>query len=315
MENKTVDLPNGFKPMLADPPDTSKYPLKYPLYVSPKIDGFRVCVIGGKGYTRSLKEIPNPYIREYISKFNNLDGEIVCGNPTDPDVFNRTSSLVRREYGEPEFTFWAFDYLGCDRKTPFADRALLIAGEVLHHSDERLRLVPQTIVYDDAYLDELYVRYLEKGYEGAIAKPSSAPYKYGRASAKSQEQLKLKPWEESEAVILDVIEAEENLNKAYINEKGLMQRSSHQDNKIGKGMVGKFLVRDIYSGVEFMLSPGLLTHDERIRLWGTRFGLIDGKTVCTYKFVPIGVKDKPRMNGFIRFRPMIDIDMSKVKFL
>ncbi len=55
-----------FKPMLADPIEPEKYPLRFPLLVSTKIDGIRVLVRDGVAYSRSLKPIPNKYVQSVL---------------------------------------------------------------------------------------------------------------------------------------------------------------------------------------------------------------------------------------------------------
>src|SRR5216684_92514 len=83
-----------FKPMLAlsKLPDFTK--LRFPLLVSPKLDGVRATVQGGRLRSRSLKEIPNKNVQDL---FRNLpegtDGELIHGQPWN-DPYRRTISIV-----------------------------------------------------------------------------------------------------------------------------------------------------------------------------------------------------------------------------
>jgi DNA ligase-1 len=64
-----------FKPMLASPADMSK--LRFPLWLSPKLDGIRALVINGVVMSRSLKPIPNQHVQ---SLFGHLEGYDGAGN-------------------------------------------------------------------------------------------------------------------------------------------------------------------------------------------------------------------------------------------
>src|SRR5712691_7907552 len=83
-----------FKPMLA----LSKLPdfrmLKFPLLVSPKLDGIRASVQGGQLVSRSLKPIPNKNVQDLFRNLpEGIDGELIEGNPSD-EPFRRTTSIV-----------------------------------------------------------------------------------------------------------------------------------------------------------------------------------------------------------------------------
>lgn len=97
------------KPMLAAPSDGSN--LKYPLMVSPKLDGVRCLILNGVAVSRNLKPIPNKYIQSLIgvSKLDGLDGELIVGRETSKTVFNDTTSGVMARDGEPNFMFRVFD--------------------------------------------------------------------------------------------------------------------------------------------------------------------------------------------------------------
>lgn len=98
-----------FKPMKGDDADLSR--LKFPYMVTPKLDGHRCLIKDGVALTSSLKPFPNKFIQAFFAsgEYDGLDGELIVGEPTSPNVFRDTSSGVRRVEGEPDFTFWAFD--------------------------------------------------------------------------------------------------------------------------------------------------------------------------------------------------------------
>ena len=73
--------------------------VKFPVYVSTKLDGIRCLIIDGVAYSRSLKPIRNKFIQSIIGKqeYNGLDGELIVGNVYDKDVFQKTTSGVDRK--------------------------------------------------------------------------------------------------------------------------------------------------------------------------------------------------------------------------
>jgi ATP-dependent DNA ligase len=97
------------KPMLAEKiTDEQIEELSYPLLVTPKIDGIRCIVVNGKALTRSLKPIPNHFVRTMIEAScpDGFDGEIVVEGG-----FNATQSAVMSAEGTPDFRYLVFDFL------------------------------------------------------------------------------------------------------------------------------------------------------------------------------------------------------------
>ena len=88
------------KPMLATEADFNK--LRYPVCAQPKLDGIRVVIKNGVVYSRSLKPIPNKHIQALFRHLDGLDGELIVGNPTAHDVFQKTTSGVMSKEGEPD---------------------------------------------------------------------------------------------------------------------------------------------------------------------------------------------------------------------
>lgn len=285
-----------FRPMLAAAV-TDPAKLIYPLYASPKLDGIRATVRNGMLVSRTLKPIPNAFIRKHFTaQHEGLDGEIIVGSPAAKDVFNITTSAVMSAEGEPEFMFYAFDCWSVgggfrerfervqDTKAPF------------------LRPLTHRLVNT---VDELLAteqRILSLGYEGVILRDPSRAYKLGRSTLKEQGMLKLKRFSDSEAVVLDVVEEMRNSNSATTDERGYTKRSSAKDGKRGKGRMGALVVRDVHSGVKFQIGSGF-TEQERIALWNAP----PRDRVVRYKFFEVGVKDAPRHPVFTGFRDPLDV--------
>jgi DNA ligase-1 len=162
----------------------------------------------------------------------------------------------------------------------------------------------QRLVAFQAELDAMYGSALEDGFEGLIARNLGGLYKFGRSTAASQDALKLKPFADSDAVVLSVFEAMANQNEAFTDELGRTKRSTHAAGLVGKGTLGGFICRDVASGVEFSCAPGLLSHAEREALWA--IGGCVGR-ILKYRHLPVGVKDLPRHPRFIGWRSSIEM--------
>src|ERR1035438_1196413 len=103
----------SFEYMKAATVEVGKYSkLRFPVWASPKLDGFRASVQGGKMLTSSLMQFPNLHVNKLFNhrELNGLDGELIAGQPFGEGVYARTSSAVTRVDGTPEVTFWVFDY-------------------------------------------------------------------------------------------------------------------------------------------------------------------------------------------------------------
>ena len=132
----------------------------------------------------------------------------------------------------------------------------------------------------------------------------SSPYKFGRSTLKEGYLLKVKKWEDSEARIVGYENLQTNLNEAVIDERGYTKRSSAKEGKVDTESLGALFVKDLQTGVEFKVGSGF-TQDERERMWADQDNLI-GK-IITYKYFPVGVKDKPRFPIFKGFRSLEDM--------
>lgn len=283
--------------MLASPADLDK--IRYPIYGSPKLDGIRASVVHGKLLSRTLKPIPNQFIAGFFgdSQYEGLDGELIVGSPTSPTAYRDTVSGVMAHDKTPNFTYYVFDLW--NDVAPFNVRrewlSAAVSGPMKH---ARIKQVEHVLLGDRSALDAYEAAQVALGYEGIMLADPHGLYKNGRATAKGGELLKVKRFEDSEAVVLGIVEEQFNGNEAETNELGRTKRSSAKAGKIGKGSMGTLHVRDWKTGVEFHVGTGFTAAD-RSAMW-VRPPI--GATV-KYKFFPVGVKDKPRHPVFLGFRP------------
>ncbi len=308
MSFKSPMLASDYKPEL----------LKFPVIASAKIDGIRAVIDRGYGphseqnlfdpYARSGKIIRNKYIQQQIglTSLRNVDGELVVGEHNAPDVYNRTSSGVMAEKGEPDFTYWVFDMRNMDNTT-FTLRHQFLCLVVEGVGNPRVKVLPQQFLLDMEALEVFEAECLAAGFEGIMVRDPNALYKYGRSTAKGGELLKVKRVSHDEAEIIGFEEQMTNLNEATTNELGRTKRSSAKDGLAPADTLGAFICRNesLWPGQTFNISPGVLTHAERKELWDKRDSFI-GETI-TFKHLAHGAKDKPRHGRFNGFRDPIDL--------
>jgi len=292
-----------FKPMLAGKaPEASK--VRYPVLVSPKLDGVRVIVQNGVVMSRNMKPIPNARVQRQFGRvrFNNLDGELIVGAATDSDAFRNTTSGVMTRTGEPDVFFHVFDYVEIART--YIQRRTRFQEIVDGANMENLLAVEHDTVKDALELHMHEEWYLERGYEGLMIRDPLGHYKFGRSTTNEGGLLKLKQFEDSEAVVHGYEEQMHNANEQQRDELGRSKRTSHKEGMVPTGVLGALCVQDIRTGVKFNIGSGFSEADRNI-FWRNRKTLVG--MVAKYRFFPTGSKEKPRFPTFIGFRDKLDM--------
>jgi DNA ligase 1 len=290
------------KPMLAAATKGSN--VSYPVLASAKLDGVRALIIDGVAMSRSLKPIPNKHVQKLFGRheLNGLDGELIIGSPTDPDVYRNTTSGVMSIEGTPQVFYHVFDDF---TETGGFQRRLHTAKRRCHKFRHGpIEFVNHHILEDEMMLQMIEEDFLAAGYEGVMIRSLDGPYKQGRSTEKEGWLLKLKRFADSEAKIAGFQELMHNANEAKTNELGQKERSSKKAGMVGKGCLGAITVQDLKTGVEFDIGTGF-TQADREKLWATRKDLIGA--VVKYKYFPSGSKERPRFPVFLGFRNPIDM--------
>lgn len=258
-----------FKPMLAGKAPEDLSTLTYPLIVSPKLDGIRCLRYFGQAVSRTLKLIPNDYIRAQLNEYripDGFDGELLLRDKTA--LFKDVSSAVMSRSGEPDFVYAVFDW--ASRTDLFSSRLKAVHQEWLANVKTwtRVEIVEHRQVNSADKLLALHVAWLEMGYEGTMIRSLHGPYKQGRSTTREGYLLKLKNFVDEEAMVIGVEEMMHNTNEATLDELGHTKRSSAKAGKVGKGTLGKFLCRFLNDGTEFKCGTGLgLTDEVRKEIW------------------------------------------------
>lgn len=287
-----------FRPLLAVQADLDS--LDYTdMWCSPKLDGIRAIVIDGVVMSRSLKPIPNKHVQALFRYFEFYDGELIAGDPTSKSVYRDTASAVMSVEGRPNVTFFVFDHI----ETPEED---FNWRNSKLENDGDVKVLPQHPIANKADLESIEAMYLEQGYEGVMLRKARGPnskYKFGRATTKSQTLLKLKRFVDDEFEVIGFEERTRNDNPATTNALGHTERSSHKENKVGRGDLGALVCRTA-DGLEFNVGSGF---DDELRrqIWTNREN-VRGKLVKVKHF-SVGVKDLPRFPTFLGFRDKDDL--------
>lgn len=300
---------NGFAPALAFNGDYDLAALDWSLAwgMSPKYDGFRAVTLPKVGgLTRNLKPFPNLDVDMFLRGLPPfLDGELVVGDPQERGCFQRTSSLVttKGRAGLDGVRFVAFDYFEFP-SVPFDERHRLLV-KALRGCRGRVSMLRQEEVGSARDADAYAKTCIALGYEGAILRRLSAPYKFGRYTLAEGGMLKLKLTVTGEAVVLKVLQRMRNDNPRRKDELGRTTRSKRRENMVPVPEVGKFLVRDVRTKKVFKCGPGVLTQAQRRELWH-RSADLPGK-IISYDADPGVTEDGlPRFPRYKGFRSRID---------
>ena len=168
----------SFEPMLSATLDgVPLESLRYPLVVSPKLDGIRCIMKDGKAYTRNMKLVRNDFIQATLAGLDSLDGELIVGEPTDPFCMNNTQSGVMSKHGEPDFKYYVFDTMDYEESSlPFQQRFQYLGSRPDVATHHHVIVTPHMMVKN---VDELlaYEKHaLDAGYEGVMLRAPDGPY-------------------------------------------------------------------------------------------------------------------------------------------
>lgn len=277
-------------------PDIDK-DIKFPVLASGKLDGVRGCVQGGTLVSRSLKaHTLNRSVSAYMSKpiFEGLDGEI-CLKGQRWNDFNANQSAFTSMGGEPEFLCHVFDdislpYMSAKKRKDLTKERC----KVLFDLGYNIAFCEQHVITNAADLRALYNSYRERGYEGLIVMDPDGLYKHGRSTLNQGTSLKLKPQNDSEAIVTGFEELMHNLDAG--NSKKL-------ENMVPGNKLGALVVD--WNGVKFNIGSGF-TDAIRVEVWNKQDFYL-GKHV-TFKYMEtFPDTGAPRGPIFKGFRSKVDL--------
>ena len=294
--------------------------IRFPVVASPKIDGIRFYVKDGVAYSLSNLPLRNKNVQAFVNKhsefLNDCDGEIFAGSPLDMNLFRNTSSVIMSANRTDDFQMVIFDEIDMP-ETGYIVRLQTLINDKSEY-EKTLFEKPQEyqdfintvsiINIDLLHTIEEFLEYEEDmvsiGYEGVILRSLAGLYKQGRSTIKEQGIMKVKRFEDAEAVIIGMIEQTTNTNTPIVAESGYLKRSSSKEGLLLNDTLGKLLCRDIH-GNRFTISSGL-TDAERKEIWADQNSYI-GKYI-KFKYFNIGNYLGYRHPVFLGFRHEDDID-------
>lgn len=280
--------------------------IRYPVLVTPKLDGIRALMIDGKLVSRNFKPIPNNYVRTMVETYfpNGVDGELIVEGKS----FQETTSAVMSEDGKPQVTYCIFDFVsrgvGEEYYLRMAELHLqAVKGEIGNCNEMvRTRLILPIEISDEKELLEYEQKCLSEGYEGVMLRSPNGPYKCGRSTVNEGYLLKLKRFQDAEAWVTGFEERMHNANVETKNAFGRAEHSSHKAGMVPVGTLGALVV--IEGEMEFKIGSGF-TDEQRREIWNHRSKYL-GKMV-KYKSQKQGSKNVPRFPIFLAFRDERDM--------
>lgn len=263
------------KPMLAATLEKLE-DVKFPVYLSPKLDGIRCLIVGGVAVSRSLKPIPNKFIQEKLKGLpDGLDGELVVKINNKVGTFNETQSSVMSENGEPEFFYVLFDVL---MEGDYLARYQVLHDTVVEYNNPFVKVVETRIVDDLEELQRIEHAYVKQGYEGVMLRSLDSLYKNGRSTVKQGWLLKYKRFKDDEGIVVDFLEKMHNNNEPTTDNLGYQVRSSKQEGLTPAGTLGALVVR--YNNHIFKVIG--FTEERAQEIWDNQDKYVNKSVTFTY---------------------------------
>jgi DNA ligase-1 len=300
------------KPMLADNsgwhPELVKANL--PLLGSIKLDGIRMLVDNGIGYSRSLKPLRNKQLQAKVAAeadtLQGFDGEVVVGNFTDEFCFKNSSRACVKTDLEAEHKFYVFDRW--DMKCEYTRRLSAVKKDLEMFPSDFAQFHGSALLHTYDEVMEFVEELLQEGHEGAIFRRSDAPYKNGRATAKSGGMYKYKSRVDTEIVVTGFFEMLVNNNPKTTNELGRSSRSIHKENMIPANTLGYIEGTGFFEdGTPFKTKVGVFkgfTKADLQNIWDKKEKFL-GK-LMKIKYMGVGSDLAPRTPVALGFRDEID---------
>lgn len=278
--------------------------VNFPIYVSTKFDGIRALVMDGVVYSRSLKPIRNKHVQKLFGKpeYEGFDGELIVGDVYAKDVFQKTTSGVMSEDGEPDVTFHVFDLWSMPTfDYEYRQREL----QDLLLQDETISSIVYTMIHKCHNKEslEFFLNHEQKvGGEGLIGRNPKGTYKYGRSTPKEQLSIKFKFFEQDEFEVVGFTERMHNTNEQTRDALGYAERSSAKDGLVPTNTLGSLILK--FGDDTFMCGTGF-NDALRKEIWDNQDKYL-GK-FASVRYMSVGSKDKPRVPSFCGFRDKEDM--------
>jgi DNA ligase-1 len=277
--------------------------ISYPKWVTDKEDGIR-CLLavsanhnptGCTAFSRSLKPLPNIHIYNWAADHGlaGLDGEIVIPDMT----FHQIQSWVMTQYPMPrEFEYHVFDHMPDKQDQGYLRRIRKAVARVAMYGPKNIKVLYPKRINSPSELRDAFEDAILRGKEGLIVRDADGYYKStSRCTFTEENVLKMKLYEEKEAIVVGFKELQINDNPSETSRLGYAKRSSHKANKRGGKTLGALVCRDEDTRVLFDLGIGF-TAELRKEIWDHQEEWLGARVSYTHQ--PHGKKEKPRCPNF-----------------
>jgi len=190
-------------PMLASDFQKFKHKIKYPVYIQPKLDGYRM-IFNSKNKScnsrqgKSFDAIKHTSLyKELISikEIVILDGELYQHG----GIFEHLGMLRKKKLDESDYEkleqieYHVYDYI--DETKTYTERLDFLKTFFNKNSFQHIRFVETRSVSTENELKDQHLDFVKDSYEGSIVRTVSGKY---RCKARSQDLLKFKDFVDSE---------------------------------------------------------------------------------------------------------------------
>lgn len=267
--------------------------IKYPCYVSPKLDGVRV-EITDQLLSRSMKPLRNKFLKErfkdLLGHSKVLEGEL--WSPTKP--CREIVGIVNSKDKElDDIEIHLFDII--------SDKLFIDRVQDLHtFKSDNVNVLPQIKCNTPEEVVKWYTHYINKGLEGVVIKYNTY-YKQGRLTLKEGVGYKLKPHQEDDLEIVRVNQRMRNTNESEINELGYKFKRNTILDKEPTGIASTFTCRYGSTTTDVTLTG---SKEFRKEVWDNRDKYIGCYAVV--KSMSYGTKDKLRHPRLLRIKERIE---------
>lgn len=208
----TTELNTIIKPMLAQNFKDFKHKLSFPVFVQPKLDGYR-CVFNpntNKFYTRNSKEFNNlDYLLKeltHIPKNIILDGELYNHNLKFEELGALRKNKNNNNEQNKNFQYHIYDLIDLSDSTKkFSERFSLLKN--LLNNTNYIKIVDTFTVNNENEINDFHNLNLQNNYEGTMIRNNSL-YKM---NFRSYDLLKLKNFDDDEFKIIGFEEESDSL--------------------------------------------------------------------------------------------------------
>ena len=176
--------------------------VKYPCYISAKLNGFRMMVdSNGQAWSKQGEPLDFPAhwkgLKEALAEVGGADGEVYCKEMSLQSI--RSAYLTPKEE-TLNLEYWVYDVPVAG--VPFEERRKLLDKLntiVFEKGLNFVKVVTGSLVKSEEWGDIFYNKHLLNGYEGSVYRNLDGLYDFGK---RSSNMIKRKPRPTNEALVL-----------------------------------------------------------------------------------------------------------------